>query len=97
MTTVISGTAVAPSKGTPQYLGGLPESVNNPRVTPKVDRPRWWFALRGFAFFLVGGGLGTLAYATVSHRPGVVPWVGLLLGALVCATLSAVFRGRRRH
>ncbi len=67
-----------------------------PGVTSETVRPRWWFALRGFVFFLVGGGLGAFAYAAVSHRPDGVPWAWLLFGALVCATLSALSPRRRR-
>lgn len=63
-------------------------------MTSDMDRPRWWFALRGFAFFLVGGGLGAFVDATLTHRPGGAPWGGVLIGALVCGTLSALFPRR---
>ncbi|WP_225097343.1 hypothetical protein [Streptomyces sp. CoH27] len=65
-------------------------------MNARTVRPRWWLGLRGFAVFLLGGGLGTFAYAVVTHRPGGVPWGGLLFGALVCGTLCALFPGRRR-
>ncbi|MFF4016723.1 hypothetical protein [Streptomyces sp. NPDC001843] len=66
-------------------------------MTSGMRRPMWWSALRGFAFFLVGAGLGAYAYVTLTHRPGGVPWAGILLGALVCATLSALLPRRRRR
>ncbi|MGW7253379.1 hypothetical protein [Streptomyces sp. NPDC054834] len=66
-------------------------------MTSDMDRPRWRFALRGFAFFLVGGGLGAFTYATLAHRPGGVAWGGMLLGASACATLSALRPRRRRR
>ncbi|MFI2202895.1 hypothetical protein ACH47Z_19365 [Streptomyces sp. NPDC020192] len=61
-----------------------------------TDRPRWWLGLRGLVCFLLGGGLGTYAYAAVTHRPGGLPWGGLLFGSLVCGTLCALFPRRRR-
>ncbi|KUN63300.1 hypothetical protein AQJ46_31415 [Streptomyces canus] len=61
-----------------------------------MARPRWWYALRGFAVFVVAGGLGSLRYVATTHRPGGMPWGGLLFGAIVCATISALFPGRRR-
>ncbi len=66
-----------------------------PGMTPETGRPRWWSALRTFVFFGAGGALGAFAYAAVSHGSAGVPWTGLLLGALVCATLSALFPRRR--
>ncbi|MEV6833891.1 hypothetical protein AB0N17_05110 [Streptomyces sp. NPDC051133] len=65
-------------------------------MTAVTGRPGWRYALRGFALFLLGGGLGAFGYATVSHRPGGMPWGGVLFGALVCAVLSALFARRRR-
>jgi hypothetical protein len=66
-------------------------------VTSEMDRPRWWSAIRGLVFFLVFGGLGTFLYVKLSHRPGGMPWGGLLLGALVCASVGPLFRGRNRR
>ncbi|OIJ90189.1 hypothetical protein BIV23_40995 [Streptomyces monashensis] len=63
----------------------------------RTARPRWWLGLRGFGCFLLGGGLGFLAYAALTHRPGGPPWGGLLLGALVCGVMGALFPGRRRR
>jgi len=63
-----------------------------PRVTSATDRPRWWYGLRGFAFFLAGGGLGFFAYAVISRRPGGAPWGWLLAGAVVCGVVSAMAR-----
>lgn len=60
-------------------------------------RPRWWSALRGVVLFLLAAGLGSLAYSVVTHRPGGIPWGGMLFGALVCGSLSALFPGRRRR
>ncbi|MFE7327492.1 hypothetical protein ACFU8W_21325, partial [Streptomyces sp. NPDC057565] len=37
-------------------------------VTSGIERPRWWFALRSGAFFLVGGGLAVFTYGMFSHR-----------------------------
>jgi hypothetical protein len=55
-------------------------------------------ALRGFLLFFVSGGLGSFVYAVVRHRSvDRMPWGGLLFGAIVCATLSAVLPGHRRH
>ncbi|WP_191876153.1 hypothetical protein [Streptomyces filipinensis] len=65
-------------------------------MTSETGRPRRWLALRAFVFFVAGGALGAFAYAAVSHGSDGVPWSGLLLGALVCATLSALFPRRRR-
>ncbi|MCC9307201.1 hypothetical protein LN042_08820 [Kitasatospora sp. RB6PN24] len=63
--------------------------------TSRPERPAWWRGLRSFMFFLVNAGLATLAYAAITHRPGHVPWIGLLFGALVYATLSTLFPRRR--
>jgi hypothetical protein len=53
--------------------------------------------LRGFLLFFVCGGLGSFVYGVMRHRPvDGMPWGGLLFGAIVCAMLSALFRGRRR-
>ncbi|MCQ9182120.1 hypothetical protein KMT30_24365 [Streptomyces sp. IBSBF 2953] len=65
-------------------------------MTPETVRPRWWSALRGFVFFLVGGALGAFAYAAVSRRPGGVPWGWVVFGALVCAAVGALSPRRRR-
>ncbi|MET9406157.1 hypothetical protein ABZX90_10340 [Streptomyces sp. NPDC002935] len=60
------------------------------------ERPRWWFGLRGGAFFLLGGGLGVIAYGLFRHRAlGALPWGGLLFGTAVAATLGALFPRRR--
>ena len=65
-------------------------------VTSGTERPRWWFALRSGAFFLVGGGLGVFTYGLISHdTTGALPWGGLLLGTAVAATLSALFPRRQ--
>ncbi|MER5602565.1 hypothetical protein [Streptomyces sp. NPDC002265] len=66
-------------------------------MTSDIARPRWWYALRGFAVFFVAGGLGSFLYVVTTHRPDGMPWGGLLFGAIVCATLSALFPGRRRR
>ncbi|MEU9173832.1 hypothetical protein AB0D34_39755 [Streptomyces sp. NPDC048420] len=67
-------------------------------MTSDIARPRWWSALRGFLIFFVSGGLGSFAYAVVRHRPVAgMPWGGLLFGAIVCATLSAVLPAHRRR
>lgn len=83
----------------PWRPAGYPDSrsVDNAGVTSDMGRPRWWSTLRGFAFFLTGAGLGACAYLTLTHRPGGVPWAGILFGALVCATLSALLPRRRRR
>ncbi|MFE5582265.1 hypothetical protein [Kitasatospora sp. NPDC056531] len=63
-----------------------------------IGRPRWWLAIRAFLLFLVCGGLGCFAYEVVAHRPvGGMPWGGLLFGAIVSATLSALLPERRRR
>ncbi|MEU6552436.1 hypothetical protein ABZ915_19440 [Streptomyces sp. NPDC046915] len=71
-------------------------------MTSDTDRPRWRSALRNFSFFLAGGSLGTFAYATLTRRPGGVPWGWvpwgwMLLGALACATLGALRPRRHRR
>ncbi|MFD7164657.1 hypothetical protein [Streptomyces violascens] len=67
-------------------------------MTSDIARPRWRSALRGFLFFFVGGGLGSLVYGVMRDRPvGGMPWGGLLFGALVCATITALFPGRQRR
>ncbi|MET7456548.1 hypothetical protein ABZT03_32660 [Streptomyces sp. NPDC005574] len=50
----------------------------------------------GLDVFFVGGGLGSFLYVATTHRLDEMPWSGLLFGAIVCATLSALFPGRRR-
>src|ERR1044072_6920274 len=62
-----------------------------------MARPRWWYALRGFAVFVAAGGLVSLLYVATTHRPGGMPWGRLLFGAIVCVTISARFPGRRRR
>jgi hypothetical protein len=66
-----------------------------PGMDSRTVRPRWWLGLRNFACFLLAGGLGVLAYAALTHRPGGLPWGGLLFGAAVCGVLSALFPARR--
>lgn len=68
-----------------------------PDVNSRTERPRWWLGLRASTVFLLSGGLGILAYATLTHRPGGVPWGGLLFGALVCGALTAGFGPRPRR
>lgn len=69
-----------------------------PGVTPEIDRPRWWFGLRGFAFCLVGGGLGCFAYVVVvSHRLGAASWGWLLFASILSGTFSALFPRRRQR
>ncbi|WP_159046381.1 hypothetical protein [Streptomyces sp. MMG1121] len=66
-------------------------------MTEPTDRLRRWSGARGSAVFLAGGALGMLAYTTLTHRPGAVPWGGLLFGAVVCAVLGVLLPRRRRH
>ncbi|MEU8515916.1 hypothetical protein AB0C76_30705 [Kitasatospora sp. NPDC048722] len=66
-------------------------------MTSGSARRRWQPALRAFAFFFVGGGIGYFVCALVTHRPGGgVPWIGMLLGSTVCAVLTAFVPARRR-
>ncbi|MFB7241693.1 hypothetical protein ACFCYX_04365 [Streptomyces populi] len=65
-------------------------------MTSTTEHPRWRLALRGGAFFLLGGGLGLISYAEVRHHSlGSAPWNGLLFGTVVAAAFSAVFPRRR--
>jgi hypothetical protein len=64
-----------------------------------IDHPRQLSALRNGSAFLVGGGLGILGYAFVSHHAvAAMSWGGLLFGTAVSTTLGALFpnRGRRQ-
>ncbi|WP_180356501.1 hypothetical protein [Kitasatospora sp. GP30] len=64
----------------------------------EIDRPSWWRLLRNLMFFVVNGSLAILACTMVTHQPvSVLPWGGLLFGALVFATLSTLFPRRRRR
>ncbi|MEU1200451.1 hypothetical protein ABZ446_30120 [Streptomyces sp. NPDC005813] len=67
-------------------------------MTSDMVRPRWRPALRGFLLFLAAGGLSSFVYEKMRHHSvdGSV-WGGLLFGAIVCATLTALFPGRRRR
>ncbi|MFB7502521.1 hypothetical protein [Streptomyces broussonetiae] len=63
----------------------------------QTGRSRWWYGLRGFAFVLLGGGLGAFTYGALTHRPGAMPWGGMFFGAVVCGVLGAAFPPRRRR
>ncbi|MEU4169885.1 hypothetical protein AB0F46_23770 [Streptomyces sp. NPDC026665] len=67
-------------------------------MTSTTERPRWWFALRGGAAFLVGGALGLIAYEGIRrHSIASAPWSGLLLGTVVAAAFGALFPRRERR
>lgn len=69
-------------------------------VTSGIVRPRWRVAMRSGGLFLVGGGLGIVVYGLIAHPyrlVGASAWGGLVFGAAVAATTSALFPGRGRR
>ncbi|MEU6146618.1 hypothetical protein ABZ848_40510 [Streptomyces sp. NPDC047081] len=65
-------------------------------MTSDMVRPRWRSTLPTVLGFVAGGGLGLIGYAVVMDRPvAAMSWGGLLFGAVVCVTLSALLARRR--